>query len=102
MFLLAAVAVTFVYTWIYLRTNGSVFMTMLAHSAEGTIKIGTLGLVGAASARMTILYSAAWCILALALVLIDRKTWKRTPAAVSPRTNNARAQVPPLPTPVAI
>lgn len=85
LFLVATVAVTFVYTWLYIRTDGSVFMTMLAHASEGTIKIGALGLVGAASTRMTVLYTASWCVLAIALVLFDRKTWvKRGPVPGGP------------------
>ena len=86
LFLVATVAVTFVYTWLYLRTNGSVFMTMLAHASEGTIKIGALGLVGAASTRMTVLYTACWCVLAVGLVAFDRKTW----AATAERTTRVR------------
>ncbi|MCW3017396.1 MAG: family intrarane metalloprotease [Solirubrobacterales bacterium] len=75
LFLLATVAVTFVYTWIYLRTDGSVFMTLLAHCAEGTIKLSALGLVGAASTRMTVLYTGAWCAVAVGVVVFDRQTW---------------------------
>jgi len=89
-FLLATVAVTFVYTWIYLRTDGSVFMTILAHSAEGTIKIGALGLTGAASTRMHFAYTAAWCVVAVALVVFDRAAWARTNRHASPSVDAPR------------
>ena len=36
-FLVATVAVTFFYTWIFNHTRGSVFMTIVAHAAEGVI-----------------------------------------------------------------
>jgi len=75
LFLLATVAVTFVYTWLYLRTDGNVFTTILAHSAEGTIKLGALGFVGVASTRLTVAYTVAWVVVATGLVLVDRKTW---------------------------
>jgi len=82
-FLLATVAVTFVYTWLWLRSGGNVFATMLAHAAEGTIKLGALGLVGVASTRLTLAYTAAWVIVATTLVLADRRMWfaksRRTP-----------------------
>jgi membrane protease YdiL (CAAX protease family) len=102
LFLVATVAVTFVYTWIYLRTNRSVFMTMLAHAAEGTIRIGALGLVGAASTRMTVLYTVAWCLLALALVLLDRKVWAAGPATAAAQAPGAPAQNLPRPVPVTV
>ena len=58
LFLVATVAVTFVYTWLYLRTDGNVFTTILAHSAEGTIKLGALGFAGVASNRLTVAYTS--------------------------------------------
>ena len=36
-FLLATVAVTFFYTWLFIRTGGSVLLTLLAHAVEGTV-----------------------------------------------------------------
>jgi hypothetical protein len=58
-------------------------MTMLAHSAEGTIKLGALGFAGAAATRMTVLYTLAWTALAGGLVLFDRATWRVRPVSVA-------------------
>lgn len=79
--LLATVATTFLYTWIFNHTRGSVLMTLVAHAAEGTITLGAIGFVGADLSRFAPLYAAAWCAVALALVVFDRRHWlDRAPA----------------------
>ena len=82
---LATVAVTFFYTWIFNHTRGSVFMTIVAHAAEGVIAGafigGTDGFRGAGETRFALLYSVAWCVVALVLVVFDRGMW-RTPVRV--------------------
>ena len=83
-FVLATVAVTFFYTWIFNHTRGSVFMTIVAHAAEGVIVgafVGKDGFVGASETRFAVLYTAGWCAVAVVLVVFDRKTW-REPARV--------------------
>ena len=78
-FLLATVAVTFFYTWLFNHTGGSVFMTILAHAAEGVIVgefVGKHGFDGVASARFAALYTVGWCVVAVALVVFDRKAWR--------------------------
>lgn len=83
-FLVATVAVTFFYTWIFNHTRGSVFMTIVAHAAEGLIAaafVGKDGFTGAGETRFAVLYTAGWCVVAIVLVVFDRKMW-RTPARV--------------------
>jgi hypothetical protein len=41
-------------------------LALVARSAEGTIRLGSLGPVGAGSTRMAVLYTASWCIVVLA------------------------------------
>src|SRR5215216_4672374 len=41
-FLLGTFTVTFFYTWLFNHTGGSVLMTIVSHSAQGTIQIGAL------------------------------------------------------------
>jgi uncharacterized protein len=77
-FLLTTVAVTFFYTWLFVHTGGSVFITILAHAAEGTIGrefTGTNGFVGPDKTHWILLYTAGWCAVAVCLILFDRKLW---------------------------
>jgi membrane protease YdiL (CAAX protease family) len=77
--LVTTVAVTFFYTWLFNHTGASVFITLVAHAAEGTITgelIGTEGFVGANETRFAVLYTAGWCIVAVALLVFDRQMWR--------------------------
>jgi hypothetical protein len=67
--LVTAVAVTFWYAWLFNRTGGSVLMVLIAHSIEGSIQ--AQGWV----------YTAVWCVVAIALLAADRQVWRR-PAPV--------------------
>ena len=82
--LLATVAVTFVYTWIFNHTGHSVFMTLVANAAEGTITLGALGLVAADESRVTLLYAAAWCAVAIGLLVLDWRFWRGRSTAPEP------------------
>jgi uncharacterized protein len=69
-------AITLVYVWLFNRTGGSVLLTMVFHIAQGTISYAALGFTGADAARMDLLAGAAWCALAVALVVLDRRAWR--------------------------
>src|ERR687897_1380746 len=78
--LLGAFTFTFVATWVFNHTGGSVFMTILLHTAEGTIGLlAGVGFVGAALAQLAWVYSVVWLVVAIGLVIFDRKAW-RSPA----------------------
>jgi membrane protease YdiL (CAAX protease family) len=87
-FIPTTVAVTFFYSWLFLRT-GSVFVTIIAHAVEGTVApsfSGSKGFVGTDKTHWTLLYAGGWCVIALALVIGDRSAWKpeteRRPSSV--------------------
>jgi uncharacterized protein len=80
-FLLGTVAITFVYTWIFNHTGGSVLMTLVAHSAQGVIAFSALGFNGADDSRAVLLLTGALCLLAAGLLVFDRESWRgRAPA----------------------
>jgi uncharacterized protein len=91
------VAVTFFYSWLFLRSGGSVFLTILSHAVEGTVAprfSGTHGFVGSDKTHWTLLYAAGWCAIAIAIVVLDRPIWQ--PSA---RSNEPWLEAPqPLPT----
>jgi membrane protease YdiL (CAAX protease family) len=77
-FLLATLAVTVFYTWLFVHSGGSVLITIVAHAAEGTIGrefTGTNGFVGAEKTHWILLYTAAWCAVAIGLFVFDRRFW---------------------------
>ena len=89
--LVGAFGVQFWYAWIFNRTEGSVLLALLMHSAEGTFgPLVTIGLFdGADFTRALWIYVVATCVAAICLVVLDRKAW-HPPAA-------AGATTPPMP-----
>jgi hypothetical protein len=80
---LATIAVTFWYAWLFNHASGSSLLTLIAHATEGVIETSTLWQVTADTTRMTWLYSLLWCVVALALLLFDRRFWTRPPVLVN-------------------
>jgi CAAX protease family protein len=81
--LLGTVAVTFFYTWLFNHSDGSVFLTIVAHAADGLVGhelTGDHGWGGANQARFAVLYSLGWVVVAVVLLVADRKMWRRRPA----------------------
>jgi membrane protease YdiL (CAAX protease family) len=76
--LVVTFAITLVYVWLFNRTGGSVLMTMLFHIAQGT-GYAFLGFAGADAARMDWLTGGLWCVLAVALIGLDRAAWRTAP-----------------------
>ncbi|MBP2324973.1 membrane protease YdiL (CAAX protease family) [Kibdelosporangium banguiense] len=69
-------AITLVYAWLFNRTGGSGLMALVFHVAQGTISYAALGFTGADAARMDWLTGALWCVIAIALVTLDRPAWR--------------------------
>ena len=73
---LGTVAVTFWYSWLFNHTGGSVLMTLVAHATEGSIQFGAFWTAGAAARMGWLLYAAAWCAVAIGLVVFDWQFWR--------------------------
>jgi uncharacterized protein len=76
--LLGTVAVTFWYSWLFIHTGGSVLITIVAHAADGLVgrSLTDDGFAGVDERNFNLLYSAAWCIVALSLLALDWKLWR--------------------------
>ncbi len=95
--LLGAFTFTFVATWVFNHTGGSVFMIFVMHAAEGTF--GLLGgavFTGLALAQLSWIYVAVWFVVAIGLVVFDWKAWRgpaaagaTTPSIIPPREGTA-------------
>jgi hypothetical protein len=82
---LGTVAVTFCYTWLFNHTGGSVLITLVSHSAQGTIQTGALWSASADVAQAILVYAFVASAVAIGLVVFDWKSW-RGPAAVETTT----------------
>jgi membrane protease YdiL (CAAX protease family) len=82
--LLATVAITVVYVWLFNRTGGSVLLTLVAHALQDSFNFGSLGYAAPDLARAEYLYCLV-VVVAAALVLIDRPAWRVVPAAATSR-----------------
>jgi len=78
-------AFTFVATWLFNHTGGSVLMTIVMHAAEGTIRPNELWAASAAQLQAGLLYSVVWCAVVIGLVIFDWRFW-RGPAAAKATT----------------
>jgi uncharacterized protein len=91
---LATVAVTFWYAWLFNRSGGSVLITLIAHATEGSIQVGAFWPASAAG-QIILVYTAVWCAVAIGLVVFDRRLWRGpapAPATVQP-TYQAESRV---------
>jgi membrane protease YdiL (CAAX protease family) len=75
----STVVVTFWYAWLFNRTGGSVLLTIIAHVTEGSINIQGLWPAGADADREVWTYLVAWILLAAALLIFDRRSWRTAP-----------------------
>jgi uncharacterized protein len=52
-------------------------MTLVAHATEGSINTGEFWTDGAAEARMESLYALVWSAVAVGLVIVEWRGWRR-------------------------
>ena len=83
-------AFTFVATWLFNHTGGSVLMTLVMHGAEGTIHPQALWPASASAAQAGLLYSVVYCVVAIGLIIFDLRLW-RGPAPASATMQPAAA-----------
>jgi membrane protease YdiL (CAAX protease family) len=81
---LGTVAVTFWYAWLFNHSGGSVLLTLISHDVEGVIHPQLFWTDPAVAERVTLIYAAAWCAVAIAVVVFDRRHWRRVDGAASP------------------
>ena len=79
------VVVTFWYSWLFNRTGGSVLLPLIAHVTEGCINTQTLWPAGADADRVAWMWLISWGLLAVALLIFDRKSWRTAPESAIDR-----------------
>lgn len=90
--------ITFVYCWLFRRSGGSVLLVLLFHIVQGTITPETLGYEGQDITRVLLLGTAAWTVVALAVILFDRGAWRAAPRDADPAAASPAREV--LTTPI--
>ena len=78
----ATIAITFWYAWLFNHASGSSLLTLIAHATEGTIETSTLWQAGADMTRWAWLYGLVWSLVALGLLVLDRRFWTKPPALI--------------------
>ena len=74
--LLGTVAYTIFAGWIYNNTRGSVLLVLVAHAADGLIRVG---FTGADLTRFFVFYVAAWWLVVLIVILMHGPSLVRIP-----------------------
>ena len=72
---LGTVAVTFWYTWLFNHTGGSVLITLVSHSTQGTIQTGAPWSASADVAQAIVVYGIVAIAVAVGLVIFDWQLW---------------------------
>ena len=68
-------------------------LTIVAHAAEGTIKLSAFGFIGVYDSRLPYLYTIAWSVVAVGLLVFDRRFWTARRAVAPLRTVPAPAAI---------
>ena len=76
---ITTVAVTFWYAWLFNHASGSSLITLIAHGTEGGVETNNLWAAGADADRLNWTYAIVWCLVALGLLIVDRRFWSQVP-----------------------
>ena len=79
--ILAPFGLGVVSSWLYNRSGGSTFLSIVLHAADGVFQIGSFGFAGADAERMVLLYVGLWLAMALGVVLVYGSNLGRQPDA---------------------
>jgi membrane protease YdiL (CAAX protease family) len=79
----STIACTVVYAWLFNRSGGSALITLIAHAAEGSARAGQLWPAEADATRAKAVYAAAWVVVAVILLLADRRAWTTAPVSAT-------------------
>ncbi len=75
-------------------------LPLLAHAAEGTVRLSVLWPEGADATRVKAVYAAAWAAMAIGILVGDRRAWLAAPPeavwTASP-PQDVRTATPPAP-----
>ena len=77
--LVTTFSITIFYVWLFNHARGSVLLTLISHSVQGSIIASDLGFVGADLLRQEWLECVAWSIVAVGVILLDRAVWRTAP-----------------------
>ena len=69
------------------HASGSALLTLIAHATEGTIETSTLWQASADTTRMTWLYTLVWCLVAIGLLVFNRRFWTRPPESTTDQSS---------------
>lgn len=86
---LTTAACTVVFAWLFNRSGGSVLIPLIAHVVEGTTRVTALWPADADIVQAKVWYSASWASIALALLLLDRRSWASAPDSARDVTPDA-------------
>jgi uncharacterized protein len=71
--------VTVWYAWLFNRTGGSVLLTLIAHSTEGSVAPQPLWGASSRTDRETWIWLISWTLSVIAPLIFDRKFWRTVP-----------------------
>ncbi|MGH9248291.1 MAG: CPBP family intramembrane glutamic endopeptidase [Acidimicrobiales bacterium] len=92
--LVSTFSITIVYVWLFNHARGSVLLTLIFHSTQGSITMSDLGFVGADLSRQELLECVAWSVVAIGVIVLDRAAWRiAPPMAIYPDPRLAQSTV---------
>jgi membrane protease YdiL (CAAX protease family) len=77
------IAYTVFAAWLFNRSGGSALITLIAHVAEGTVRVALLWPAETDTTRARAVYAVIWSVIAVGLLLVDRRAWRQAPVAAT-------------------